>query len=560
MTIRRLTPIALCALLTLVGCASPQVADDEPTTDEADAEPVHLRIIGANDFHGALEGPNGEVTVDGESVEAGGAAYLASHVDRLEEESEHTTFVVAGDLIGASPLVSSLFFDEPTIEAFNAIGLDISSVGNHEFDRGVDELMRIDEGGCHPDEGCREDHEYRGTDFDYLAANVTYRATGEPIMPPYTIRNYDEATVGYIGMTLEKTPEVVVPSAIEDVEFHNEVETVEKYLPELEEEGVDTVIVVVHEGGAPTGEPGDIGDCADVEGDIVTMAEEMPDEVSVIVSGHTHLPYICEFGGKLVTQAAHSGQVLTAIDLHIDPAGGVVDRSAEQHAVTPDIGADDDIAALIDEYATLAEPRAQRTVGTITDDLPRGPRRAAGESPIGRLIADAQLEATTDEADADVAFMNPGGIRDALDYDEETDGAVTYEQLHTIQPFANLLITMTLTGDEIHDLLEQQWREDARPHLLAVSSSFSYEWSADAEVGQRVDFDSIELHGQPLERDREYRVTVNNFLADGGDGFTILTEGRDRVGGAVDLDVLADYVERHSPIEPPEDVRAVEID
>ena len=563
--------IAVLSALVVAACSSSPTVDDAPIQDEettaeaTDAEPVHLRLLGFNDFHGALEGPSGTVTVDGEDVEAGGVHYLAAHLAAERSEVEHSTVVAAGDLIGASPLTSSLFHDEPTIEAMNMAGLDIASVGNHEFDQGVEELLRIDAGGCHPEQGCREGTEYEGTEFSYLAANVRWRESGETIMPAYEIREYGDLSVAYVGMTLENTPQVVVPSAVKDVTFHNEVETVENLLPELREQAVDTIVVVVHEGGSPNTEINDIGDCADVSGSIVTMAEEMPQEVAAIVSGHSHVPYICEFGGRLVTQAGSAGRIITVIDLHIDPTTGeVVEQQARQRAVTPDIEPNHEIAELVAMYVELAEPRANRTVGQITGDLPRGDRSAAGESPMGRLIADAQLAATADEAGAQIAFMNPGGIRHAISYesgdDGQEDGRVTYAQLHTVQPFANILNTMTLTGRQIHQLLEQQWQEDSRPHVMAVSAGFSYQWDPDAPKGERVDPDSIKLHGDVLDPEESYRVTVNNFMADGGDGFTVLTEGTDRVGGIVDLDALANYIEAHSPIDPPQDVRARPID
>ncbi len=564
------TLATILIFLFLAACSSTPEVDPEgaPPAEmpdfEEEEETVHLRILGFNDFHGALEGPNGEILVDGERIEAGGVHYLAGHMVNKRADADHTTIVHAGDLTGASPLTSALFHDEPTIEAMNLLGLDIAGVGNHEFDQGVDEFLRLVQGGCHPEEGCREGHEYEGAGFPYLAANVRWREEGETILPPYEVRHYGEVKVGYIGMTLEDTPSVVVPSAIVDVSFHEEVETVEQLVPELKEKGVDTIVVVVHEGAVPHGEVEDISDCADVRGPIVSIAEQMPEEVEVIVSGHTHSAYICEFGGRLVTQAGHSGRAFTVIDLHFDAATGeLVERKARQHAVTPDIEPPPAVAELVYEYSSLAEQRAGRIVGTITDDLPRGPRSEAGESPIGRLIADAQLAATKEEADAQIALMNPGGIRDHLSFDADADepGAVTYAQLHTIQPFANTLITMSLTGEQIHRLLEQQWREgDQRPHVLAISSGFSYEWDPNAPLGERVDPESITLDGETIDPDETFRVTVNNFLADGGDGFSVLKEGTDRITGIVDLDALANYVEAHSPIAPPEDVRARRLD
>ncbi len=547
---------AAIVVAALTACSSTPSVDETPVDDPAPDEEIHLRILGFNDFHGALEGPLGQVPVDGEEVDAGGAAYLAAHLDKKRGEAHYTTTVVAGDIINASPLVSSLFYDEPSVEAMNMMGVDLASVGNHEFDRGVDELMRIVEGGCHEDEECLEGEEYQGAQFPYLAANVRWRDDDEPILPPYTIRNYGGIDVAYIGMTLEGTPEVVIPSAIEDVRFKNEVETMEYYLPQMLDEGADAVVLVIHEGGVHGSGYDDINDCNDLEGPIVSIAESMPDEVVAVVSGHSHIPYNCEIGGIPVTQAASGARVLTAIDLTFDAQSGhVLDSSANNRAVTADIDPDPQVADHVAHYLELAEPRAQAVVGQITEALPRGPRQDGGTSPIGRLIADAQLEATQEASGAQMAFMNPGGIRDGLAFDEDSDGDVTYEDLHTIQPFANLLITMDLTGEQIHTMLEQQFNEGDRDHVMAVSEGFQYTYDPEGPYGDRVDPESISFEGEPLDLEGTYRITVNNFLADGGDGFTVLKEGTNRVGGNIDLDALVDYVEAHSPVAPPMDQR-----
>lgn len=550
--------ITLLIALVIGACSSTPAVDDG-APEVATPEVVHLRLLAFNDFHGALEGPSGSVMVDGESVEAGGAAILAAHLDAERGEAHYTTVVAAGDLIGATPLISALFHDEPTIEIMNTIGLDVASVGNHEFDQGVDELLRIAHGGCHPEEGCREDHDYTGADFPYLAANVRFRDTGETIFPPYLIREYAGLQIAYVGMTLENTPQVVVPSAVETVTFHNEVETVQALMPELEEQGVDAIFVVVHEGAYPGDGSTDIGDCNDVTGPQVDLARAMSEDIPVIVGGHSHLAYICDIDGTLITQASSSGRVVTVIDIHIDTATGeIVEKSARQRATTHDLEPHLEVSTMVDSYAALADVRANRVVGQITEELPRGPRRTAGESPIGRLIADAQLAATAEEAGAQIAFMNPGGIRAALSFEtegREEPGQVTYAQLHTIQPFNNVLITMSLTGEQIHRLLEQQWREDATHHL-AISQGFSYVYDPEAPFGERVDPTTIKLHGEVIDAGETYRVTVNNFMADGGDGFAVLKEGTDRTRGIIDLDALASYVEANSPLEPITEERA----
>ncbi len=550
------TSMGALLALSIAACSSTPTVDETPVDDPAPADEIHLRLLGFNDLHGSLEGPNGQVPVDGEMVDAGGVAHMATLLEEKRGEAHFTTTVAAGDIIGASPLLSALFYDEPTIEAMRLIGLDLASVGNHEFDQGVDELMRIDEGGCHEDEECVEGDEYDGASFPYLAANVRWNDNDETILPPYTIRSYGGIDVAYIGMTLEDTPSVVIPSAIEDIYFEDEVETMEYYLPQMLDEGADAVVLVIHEGGTHSGEINDINDCNDLQGPIVSIAEGMPEEVVAILSGHSHVPYVCDIDGLPVTQAGSSGRIVTTIDLLFDAASGeVVESDARNRAVSSDLEPNPQVADHVAHYLALSESRTQRVVGQITEDLPRGPRPEAGTSPIGRLIADAQLAATDEVSGAQIAFMNPGGVRDGLHFDEDSDGDVTYEALHTIQPFSNLLITMDLTGAQIHQMLEQQFNDGDRDHIMAVSSGFQYTYDPEGPYGDRVDADSLSLHGEPIDPEGTYRITVNNFLADGGDGFAVLNEGTNRVGGQIDLEALVDYVEANSPIEPPQDQR-----
>ncbi|TXD36458.1 bifunctional metallophosphatase/5'-nucleotidase [Lujinxingia vulgaris] len=554
--------VAALASLALVACSSGSAPDAPPieTPPAAEnAEPVNLRVLAFNDFHGALEGPSGKVWVDGEKVETGGAAYLAAHINAERDAVDNALVVAAGDLVGASPLVSALLHDEPTIEVMNALGLEATAVGNHEFDEGYQELQRIAEGGCHPTAGCREGYTYEGPTFSYLAANVRITGEEDTLLPPYIIRDFDGVKVAIIGMTLEDTPSAVVPTAVEGLEFYDEVETVKALLPELEAEGVATAIVLLHEGGVIHGEQTDIGECPDVQGAIVPIAEAMPALVSVIITGHTHAAYVCEFGDKLVTAAQSFGRVVTAIDMTIDrQTGEVLERSARQRAVTRDVEPDAEIATLIDTYAEISAPLAERVVGSLTAPISRE-RDASGQSPLGKLIADAQLAATAgaDIGGAQVAFMNPGGIRSSLEPNAE--GNLTFADLHTCQPFGNTLVTMTLTGQQIHTLLEQQWINPDRTHMLGVSEGFSYTWNADAPTGERVDPTSMALNGEVIDLQANYRVTVNNFLSTGGDGFAVLTEGTERVVGPIDLDALVTYVEENSPLSAPEDERVMVI-
>ncbi|MBA2665356.1 MAG: bifunctional metallophosphatase/5'-nucleotidase [Bradymonadaceae bacterium] len=552
--------IALLATLTLVACSSgPEVVAEVEEPTPPPPAPVQVSLLAFNDFHGHIEGPSGTVTVDGEKVNAGGAAYLAAHIAAFKAENRNTVVVAAGDLVGASPLASALFNDEPTIEALGMAGLEIAAVGNHEFDHGVDELLRLQNGGCHPTRGCTEGRSFAGASFRYLAANVTYKESGQTMFPAVEIREFDGVKIAFIGLTLEKTPDIVVPTGITTVDFANEITTINALVPGLRAQGIEAIVVLIHEGGFPTVGADDINGCPDISGPIVAIAKGVDDAVDVIVSGHTHQPYICEIGGKLVTSSQSYGRLLTHIALVLDPTtGDVVKRSAKQQVIHHDITENARLAEHVATYVELSAPLASRPVAKIKADLLRQ-NNEAGESVLGRIIADAQLAATApaDRGRAVIAFMNPGGIREALLFapPNAEKGIVTYSQMYTVQPFGNNLITMTLTGAQIHRLLEQQWQEQDRVRILQVSKGFTYNWNPDKEAGERVDPKSIKLAGKVLDPAKDYRVTVNNFLANGGDAFTVLTEGTNLLGGPLDLDVLVTYFQKNSPVKAPAEAR-----
>ncbi len=550
--------LLLAAAFALAACSQPQ-----PTPDEAaqDSEPVSVKLIGFNDFHGNLEGPAGKVSVDGEDVPAGGVAQMKAHVDRISADEPNTIVVAAGDIIGASPLVSAVFHDEPAIEAMDAIGLELTAVGNHEFDRGWQELIRLQDGGCHPEEGCREGYEFAGAEFQYLAANVQ-NPDGEPLLPSHEVRTFGDVPVGFIGLVVDDAPKIISPTSIEGLSFRHEPEVINEVAAGLQKEGVEAIVVLIHEGGRPTTEQASIDDCGDIEGPIVDIVKESSDAVDVFVTGHSHQTYICEIDGKLVTSAESYGRLLTEIDLTIDPeTGDVVEKAARNHVVSQDIEADAKLAKLVSTYVDLSAEVAQRPVGTINETISRE-TNDAGESRLGDVIADAQLAATSapDKGGAQVAFMNPGGIRASLEADEDAEAPfeVTYEDLHRVQPFGNNLMTMTLTGKQIHDMLEMQW-SGSHPKILQPSEGFTYTWVSDRAPGERIDPESMKLGGETVDPDGEYRVTVNSFLASGGDGFALLKDGTDRRAGQIDLEAFVDYVEKESPVKPgPQDRISVE--
>ncbi|MDE5456667.1 bifunctional metallophosphatase/5'-nucleotidase [Bradyrhizobium sp. CSA112] len=519
------------------------------------AAPVDLRILAINDFHGYLRPPPGGITIaDPEdrtkkiTVPAGGAEHMATLVGQLREGHRNTIFVAAGDLIGASPFLSAMFHDEPTIEALSMMGLAISSVGNHEFDEGKDELLRMQHGGCHPVDQCQGPHPFAGAKFRYLAASTFEKSSGKTVFPPYEIRTFDGIPVAFIGLTLKGTPGLVSPTGVADLEFRDEASTVNALIPELKARGVEAIVVLIHEGGLPTG---DYNECPGVSGPIVDIVKKFDHAVDVVVSGHTHRAYVCEIDGRLVTSGDKYGTLVTAIDLKLDSVTrDIVSAKADNTIVRiATLAKDAQQTALIESYDRLAAPIANRPAGSVTATLSRVPN-AAGESPLGDIIADAQLAATSTEAKggAVIAFTNPGGVR--ADIARKEDGAVTYGDVFASQPFRNQLVTITLTGKQIKDMLEQQWLDPKRPRILQVSKGFSYAWDSTKPDGERVLPERMSLNGQPVDPAASYRVTVNNFMFVGGDGFTVLTQGTAPLTGVYDSDALHAYFQANSPVGP----------
>jgi 5'-nucleotidase len=477
---------------------------------------------------------------------AGGAEYLATHIDALRDQNPNTLVVSAGDNIGASPLVSGLFHDEPTIEAFNAMGVDVSSVGNHEFDEGSSELLRMQDGGCHPVDGCQDGDGFDGADFDYLAANVVDDDSGRTLFRPYEIRRVGGVKVGFIGVVLQDTPTIVTPSGVAGLTFGDEADAINKYTAKLKKKGVRAIVVLMHQGD--TVDLGQVNDCTNPVGPLDDIIGRSSKEVDLYLTGHTHQAYNCVIAGKRATSASSFGRVLTDANLRVDRrTGQVVSVSAENKIVTQDVAKDPAQTTILNKYTAISAPIANRRIGASTAPLTRD-QNPAGESVLGDIIADSQLAATAPAGfgEAVVAFMNPGGIRTDLDA-----GDITYGEAFAVQPFGNSLVTMTLTGAQIDRALEQQWDgQGTSPKVLQVSGGFTYAWNPAGPLGGRVDPSTIKINGTTVDPAASYRVTVNSFLADGGDGFTILRDGTDRLGGAVDLDALAAYLTAHDPIAP----------
>ncbi|MGH3716091.1 MAG: bifunctional metallophosphatase/5'-nucleotidase [Micromonosporaceae bacterium] len=535
----------------LAGALSAALALVFVPSANASTEPVKVQLLGLNDFHGHLESTTPGTIREfptSDPVRAGGAEYLATHVRELEKSNPNTMVVSAGDLIGASPLLSALFHDEPTIEAMNRIGLDLNAVGNHEFDEGATELLRMKNGGCHPTDGCLDGDGFGGAQFGFLAANVVDKQSRQPLFAPYAIKKFDGVKVGFIGMTLEGTPEIVTPTGISHLDFLDEADTANKYAEELRRQhGVRAIVVLLHEGGAQVS-PFGINGCNGISGPIVDIVGRTSKAVDLFVTGHTHQPYNCVIDGRPVTSASSFGRLVTDIDMTLDrQSKDVSSVTVNNRIITQTVDKAADISELMGKYDAIAAPLRNRVIGSTTEVLSRTPN-AAGESPLGDVIADAQLEATTpaDKGGAVAAFMNPGGVRADLDA-----GDVTYGEAFTVQPFGNSLVTMTLTGAQIDTLLEQQWCGQTSPRILLPSAGFQYSWDSTKPVCDRVDPAGIQLNGVPLDPTASYRITVNSFLASGGDAFKVLPDGTNRLGGDIDLDAFEAYFKAHSPVAAP---------
>lgn len=537
------------------------------------AEPLRLRVIAFNDFHGHLEA--GELTVPVPdpadptrplALRSGGAAFLATRIAQLRREVPASVVVSSGDLIGASPLVSALFHDEPTIEAMNLIGLDLNAVGNHEFDHGVDELRRLVGGGCiatprgaaatcqHPT------GRYSGAKFPFIAANVV-GGDSQPLLAASVVKTIDGVQVGFIGAVTRATPGIVMPAGIRGWRFLPEAEAINREARRLREAGVGVLIAVIHEGGEADG---GINACDNPRGEIFEIEKRLDPAIDAVLSAHTHRAYVCTIEGRTVIQAGAHGRLLSVIDLAIDRASSRVLRGQTRarneplpnggstepalRAAYPPLAPDAQVLALVEHYRQRAEPLAQRPAGRIAAPFVRVPD-AGGDSPAGRLIADAQLAATRTNG-AQIAFTNPGGIR--TDLRPRSGGAVTYGDAFAMQPFGNALVTLTLTGAQLRTLLESQWSRHTpeRVRFLQPSRGLTYAWRAAAPWGERIDPASLRLDGAPVRPDALYRVTVNSYLADGGDGFVGLRAGTDATGGPLDVDALVEYLRQASRTQP----------
>ncbi|MFF5254994.1 bifunctional metallophosphatase/5'-nucleotidase [Streptomyces leeuwenhoekii] len=578
-TYRLLAAAAGLATAGALAAALPTSASaGEKTTSHQPGRYQDVQLLSFNDLHGNLEPPAGssgrvtELQPDGttKTVDAGGVEYLATHLRQAREGHPYSITAAGGDMVGASPLLSGLFHDEPAIEALNRLDLDVTSVGNHEFDEGAKELARLQNGGCHPTDGCYGEQEFEGADFPYLAANVLDEKTGKPVLKPYWVWQKKGVRIGFIGVTLEATPDVVSAEGVKGLTFKDEVETIDKYAKVLQKQGVKSIVALVHEGGFPASgaynydcdSPG-AGD--GVSGPIVEIAKKVTPQVDALVTGHTHNAYVCTVpdpAGKprTVTSASSFGRLYTDTTLTYDRRTGDIARTAvasANHVVTRDVPKAPDLTGLIDRWNTLAAPIGNRPVGYISGDI----GNSGTESPLGDLIADAQLAYGRElDPETDLALMNSGGIRAPLTYASkggEGDGVVTYAEVFAVQPFANTVNLQDITGAQLVQILKEQVSgvNEAAPRILQVSSGLTYTLDLTKTGADRVVTDSIRLNGQAVDPSATYRVASNSFLAGGGDGFPTLGQGTNDRVGAEDLTALEKYLAAHSspgdPIEPP---------
>jgi 5'-nucleotidase len=540
---RTLVSAAVLAL-ALAGCATSQ-----PTATSSG--PIDIHLVALNDFHGNLEASKytytSAATGQKQTLQAGGIDTLGAALQAWRREDKDLLFVAAGDLVGASPALSSMWADEPSIEALNLLGLTASSLGNHEFDPGRKELLRQLHGGCdspRPAKACKLAPDFGGAKYTYLAANVIDSATGKTVVPAWRIVDVKGVKVGLVGAVLKDLASVTVASSIAGLSTIGEVEAINAAIPQMRAQGAQVFVVLIHEGGH-TAEAPEKADCDKLKGPIVDIAKQLDPAVRLVITGHSHTGYLCKVDGRVITQADSAGHLLSRITMKVDPVSGAVAGIDVKNVVMAP-GAwpsDPKITAYLAQVkersnAVLARPVARLGASVI-------PRKEAesGESPLGDVIADAVVAATRAQG-VQVGFMNPGGVR--RDLEAGADFTASFGQAQAVLPFGNTLVVMDLTGAQLRNLLEQQWARSGGGYMLQVSSGLSYQWDSTRPVGSRVVPGSLKVSGAAVEDGKTYRVVANNFLADGGDNFPEFAKGANKVDtGIRDLDALIDYLGKH---------------
>ncbi|MGW4960783.1 bifunctional metallophosphatase/5'-nucleotidase [Nonomuraea sp. NPDC004186] len=551
---------------------------------------VPVRLLALNDFHGNLEPPTGSsgrmVDENGQTVDAGGAAYVATHMKALADKN--TIAVAQGDLIGATPLISAAYHDEPSVEFMGKLGLKVAAVGNHEFDEGYTELRRIMKGGCHPVDGCSPAGPWEGAKFDYVGANVLFKNRNEktdalaalggsdsaqvkqvlsdwgvPALPPVSIKWMNGVPIGFIGLVTQTTPNIVTAEGIKDLKFVDEVKAANVASKLLKLVGVKAQVVLVHEGDqVNAGQSPDA--CSAVPGAGNRIATQVDPEIDVVLSGHSHQAYLCKVkdpagNDRVYSQGGSFGRVITQVDLNVNVKTRDIDRAsvvADNHVVTRTVTPDPEISTFVQTWKDRVAPVANKPVGKITADI-TNTAAPSGESALGDLIADGQLAGTKTGGNAQIALMNPGGVRASLTYAtspaNEGDGVVTYGEAFTVQPFNNLMQVVTLTGAQLKTVLEQQFtggpNNQPFAKILQPSANFTYTYSRSAAWGSKVS--DMKIDGVPVTDTQSIRVAANNFLVGGGDAFAGFKDGTDLWSGPLDIDAFVEQLGKDNPIAPP---------
>ncbi|WP_327585937.1 bifunctional metallophosphatase/5'-nucleotidase [Nonomuraea sp. NBC_00507] len=598
MTSRSLLRLALAGVVTSGAVLLATLPAD---ATKAPPSTVPVRLLALNDFHGHLEPPTGSsgrmVDEHGQTVNAGGAAYVATHMKALADQN--TIAVAQGDLIGATPLISAAYHDEPSIEFMDKLGLKVAAVGNHEFDEGYAELRRIMDGGCHPTDGCSPVGEWKGAQFDYVGANVLFKNPSEktdalatltalgakqpevkqlladwgvPALPPVSVKWMNGVPIGFIGLVTQTTPSIVTTEGIKDLKFVDEVKAANVASKLLKLVGVKAQVVLVHEGDqVTTGQSPDA--CSAIPGAGNRIATQVDAEVDLVLSGHSHQAYLCKVkdpagNDRVYSQGGSFGRVITQVDMNVNVRTRDIVRAsvvADNHVVTRTVAPDPEISSFVQTWKNRVAPVANKPVGTITTDVATV-AAPSGETPLGDLIADAQLAATKTGGNAQIALMNPGGVREPLTYAtspaNEGDGVVTYGEAFATQPFNNLMQVVTLTGAQLKTLLEQQFtggpNNQAFTKILQPSANFTYTYSRSAAWGSKVS--NMKIDGVPVTDAQTIRVAANNFLVGGGDAFVAFRDGTELWSGPLDIDAFVDYLGANNPTAPPATNRITVVD
>ena len=578
MTHFNLTLRLFISSLVLLCACTPMNERATPT-----AKNIDISILAFNDLHGNLEPPNLSIRerIDGtfKDIPAGGASYLAAAIQHYKKANPLHAVVSAGDMIGASPLTSGLFLDEPTIEAVNAMGIDFNAVGNHEFDKGTAELMRMRKGGCEKltrTPPCQLNPQFPGANFEFLAANVK-QADQSTLFPAFGIKSFQQGgqtvKVGFVGMTLKATPSLVTPEGIKGLRFEDEAATANALVPALKSQGANVLVLVIHEGGVIQGDHNDPL-CPGLSGDIVAVLNKLDAAFDVVVSGHTHRAYACNYGNInpakpfLLTSAGQYGTMLTHIQLSVDSQTFKLKQKSARNVIVqseaftnaagrvispqsdmPFFGKHKEVEKIVNDYRLAAQVQVTKTISHLPASVTRE-STPSGESALGNLIADAQWASTAppERGRSDFALMNPGGVRSDIII-QQGGGTVNFGQLFKVQPFGNTLIVKRMRGDEIKAVLEKQYAFLDRPRVLFPSHTLTYEVDLKKQVGQRIQ--NIRLRQQTLEMSQTYHVTVNSFIASGGDGFTEFSRAPIVSGGELDIDALSDYLMKNPGLIAP---------